>query len=145
MGDIVQKAKNYIKNKEGAIHVGSLDDSIVVPGNIFASGTLKIAAPYIKPESHDPKTYDVLYTDGLSYEWKSEKNQSPLTQDAPSGVDYLYVNSTRGFFREDRVIINPFGATRETGTLSYSAQETKLYLTKQTEKNHYIGETVIKI
>ena len=138
MGDIVQRAKNYIKTAGGAVHVGSEEDSLVVPGSIFASGSIKIEAPYVKPVGSDPKTYDVLYTDGMSYEWKSEKIQVPITQDCTAGVDYIYVNSTRGFFIDDRVIINPYGATRETGVVGYSAQETKLYLAGKVEKNHYI-------
>ena len=112
---------------------------------MFASGNIKVQVPYDAPANENPKSYDVLYSDGVVYEWKSEKIQSPLTQNSPLGVDYLYINSSRGFFAEDQIIINPFGPTRETGVVGYAAQETKIYLAEKTIQNHYIGETVIKV
>jgi len=137
--------KKFVKKKGKTLVVGSEDSNVIIPGNLIAQGNIIITAAYQKPAGFDPKTFKVLHTDGINYNWETERVQTIMTQDSPSGFDYFYVNSSRGFFLNDEVIINPFGATRETGTVSYQRLETKVYLKDRTINPHYIGETIIKI
>ena len=136
--------RKFVKKKNNELVIGGENQTIRVPGNINAS-SLSVEQPYQSPDTSDPKTFQILYTDGFSHEWKQEKVQTIISLDHSVGLDYVFVNSSRGFFNKDRVIINPYGATRETGVIAYNTLETKMYLNNATLYPHYMGETIVKI
>jgi hypothetical protein len=141
---LFRQHKKFIKKKANEVVIGGESQTIRVPGSINAA-SISIEQPYQSPQTSDPKVFQVLYTDGFSHEWKQEKVQTLISSDHSVGLDYVFVNSSRGFFGKDQVIINPYGATRETGVIAYNTLETKMYLNNTTSHPHYIGETIVKI
>lgn len=142
--DLFRQHKKFVRKKDNELTIGSPDTTIRVPGGISAD-TLSIEQPYQNPQVTDPKAFQILYTDGFSHEWKQEKVQTLISSDHSVGLDYVFVNSSRGFFNKDQVIINPYGGTRETGVIAYNTLETKMYLNNTTSYPHYVGETIVKV
>ena len=138
-----KQTKNTVRKKDGTIIVGDVGTEIIVEGKINAQGNLNIKYPFVSP-TNSPNEVRVLFTDGYSYEWRKEKIKSYVSLDASPGLDYVYVNATRGFVGGDQVVLNPWGNTRETGVISY-ALETKVYFEQDINNPHYVGETMIKI
>ena len=139
------QTKKFVKNKNGNVVVGNSKNTLSIAGGIMASGTFVLQQAYTPPDAiRNKKSHKTLRTDGLEYSWKETPVECVLSQDNTSKFDYIYVDSSKGFYQGDKIIINPFGATRETGTLSYSKLETKLNLNSFPSHPHYKGERIIK-
>ena len=138
-----KQTKNTVRKKDGKIIVGDSQTEIRVEGKVNADGNLNIQYPFTDPNV-TRNYFRVLFTDGKSYEWKKEQIQSYISEDSEPGLDYVFVNATRGIGADSKVILNPFGATRETGVVAYTL-ESQVYLKEATSYTHYQGETLSKI
>tara|TARA_Y100000310_G_C20526706_1_gene736416 strand:- start:554 stop:988 length:435 start_codon:yes stop_codon:yes gene_type:complete len=144
MSDQYKQRKHVVRKRDGQIIVGDSNTKVRIEGRLEADGNLDINFPFSNPSLSSPNEVRVLFTDGKAYEWRKEQLQSYITADSNAGFDFVYVNATRGFLADDKVLLNPFGATRETGVISY-VLETQVYLEDAIDHPHYRGETLMKI
>ena len=139
------QTKKFIKKKDNKLVIGEENTSVGIPGGVSAQGNLSVRSPYVAPDRSDPSVYLALHATSTRFLWKKEKVQTLLSRDAPVGLDYVFVNTTYGFQIGDKIILNPFGPTRETGVVAYNKQETRIHLDDAINYPHYMGETIVKI
>ena len=137
--------KNIVRKKDGQIIIGDNETRIKMEGRLDCEGNLSIKNPFNQPNASQEEGYiKVLHTDGIKDEWRKEQPQTLISNDSTKGLDFVFVNSTQAFLSEDSVVLNPCGATRETGVISYLLG-TKIYLNNTISHDHYQGEHLIKI
>ena len=122
-----QQIKPTIRKKDNVIQIGGPNQNVGVSGNLSVDGTVQIKSPYSNPSAGDNYPLKVFSFSPRGFEWTQVLPNSLLTFDSASGVDYIYVQSTRGFSKSSDWVLNAGGQNMESGKVLF-ALDSKLYV-----------------
>ena len=122
-----QQIKPTIRKKDNVIQIGSPNQNVGVSGNLSVDGSVNVNAPFSDPSVGLNHPLKVFSYSQRGFEWVELSPNTLLTFDSTSGVDYMFVQSTRGFSKNSNWVLNPGGTNMESGKAMFSL-DSKLFI-----------------
>jgi hypothetical protein len=122
-----QQIKPTIRKKNNVIQIGSSTQHVGVSGNLSVEGSVEVKAPFSDPGLGENSPLKVFSFSQNGFQWATIAPNTLLTFDSTSGVDYMFVQSTRGFTNSSDWVLNPGGTNMESGKAIFSL-DSKLFI-----------------
>ena len=149
MKNLFEQNKPVIRKNKGVIEIGSNTQCTSVEGRLTVEGEIFVKNPVKLPNFFETEKMMIFSFDNQGVGWRPYNYGALTNQSVGSGVDYIYVQSTRGFEKDNYWVLNPGANNMESGIVTFKL-ESKLFISGSGVNsglyyNHQKGERLINL
>ena len=147
---LFEENKPVIRKKNNAIQIGSESQKTQVKGELEVQGSIRVSTPAFVPSFAAKEKMKIFSYDNNGATWTNHCPQSLMNVSGVALNDFIYVQSTVGFRKNDSWVLNPgCPSNMESGKVLFTLGS-KLFISGSGANsglfyNHNKGERIINL
>ena len=118
----INHLKPAIKKKNNVIQIGGESEEVRVQGSLKVSGPIQIPNPVESLKFNEAEHMKMFGVGSFGVGFYSVSPQTIVIDDQTSGVDNFFVQTTRGFSKNNTWVLNPGASNMESGLVLFTLE-----------------------